>query len=129
MFHIGIAVQHPPLPDPSQLSELGIDFIRQCLTIDADARPTAFDLMNHPWIVELEERVNLAFEDEMGPATNSSGSSGSMNTSSGGSTTTSSGGSMNTWGDQTSGVNLLSNGISGVVLEEDEDEDGEGERG
>jgi mitogen-activated protein kinase kinase kinase len=96
MFHIGIAVQHPPLPDPSQLSELGIDFIRQCLTIDADARPTAFDLMNHPWIVELEERVNLAFEDEMGPATNSGGSSGSMNTSSGGSMATSGGGSMNT---------------------------------
>jgi mitogen-activated protein kinase kinase kinase len=27
MFHIGVAREHPPLPDPSQLSELGIDFV------------------------------------------------------------------------------------------------------
>lgn len=112
MFHIGIATQHPPLPDPSQLSELGIDFIRQCLTIDADARPTALDLLNHPWIVELEERVNLAFEDEMGTssATNSLGSTASLGAWSEPSVTT-------------PGSTLsLSSHLSSMVLEEDEEE-------
>jgi mitogen-activated protein kinase kinase kinase len=27
MFHIGVAREHPPLPEPHQLSELGIDFV------------------------------------------------------------------------------------------------------
>lgn len=49
-FHIGVAKEHPPLPDPSQLSELGIDFIKCCLTIDVTKRPTAEELLSHPWI-------------------------------------------------------------------------------
>jgi mitogen-activated protein kinase kinase kinase len=53
MFHIGVSTQHPPLPEPEQLSYLGIDFIRQCLTIDPCMRPTAKDLMDHPWLAEL----------------------------------------------------------------------------
>ncbi len=53
MFHIGVATQHPPLPEPDQLSYLGIDFIRQCLTIDPVLRPSARDLMDHPWLAEL----------------------------------------------------------------------------
>jgi mitogen-activated protein kinase kinase kinase len=28
MFHIGVAREHPPLPEPHQLSSLGIDFVR-----------------------------------------------------------------------------------------------------
>jgi mitogen-activated protein kinase kinase kinase len=28
MFHIGVAREHPPLPEPHQLSEMGIDFVR-----------------------------------------------------------------------------------------------------
>ncbi|GAA5917268.1 hypothetical protein JCM8208_006845 [Rhodotorula glutinis] len=67
MFHIGIAVQHPPLPEPHQLSELGIDFIRQCLHIDPEQRPTAEELMTHPWIMEATEQINLAYEQESGP--------------------------------------------------------------
>lgn len=55
MFHIGIATQHPPLPEPDQLSELGIDFIKQCLTIDPVRRPTATELMNHPWMLEFRQ--------------------------------------------------------------------------
>lgn len=53
MFHIGVATQHPPLPEPDQLSHLGIDFIRQCLIIDPMLRPTAKALMDHPWLAEL----------------------------------------------------------------------------
>jgi mitogen-activated protein kinase kinase kinase len=31
MFHIGVAREHPPLPEPHQLSEMGIDFVRACM--------------------------------------------------------------------------------------------------
>ncbi|EFP77146.2 STE protein kinase [Puccinia graminis f. sp. tritici CRL 75-36-700-3] len=54
MFHIGIATKHPPLPDPQELSELGIDFIRKSLTLDPVTRPTTMDLLNHPWMKDLE---------------------------------------------------------------------------
>ncbi|KAE8229573.1 hypothetical protein CF326_g5455 [Tilletia indica] len=52
MFQIGNLKQAPALPDPDQLSGLGIDFIRLCLTIDPEARPTANELRDHPWILE-----------------------------------------------------------------------------
>ncbi|BGP37387.1 Suppressor of Sensor Kinase (SLN1) [Rhodotorula kratochvilovae] len=81
MFHIGIAVQHPPLPEPHQLSELGIDFIRQCLTIDPEKRPTAEELMCHPWIMEATAQINMAYEEESG-ATSSLRSNGSASTAS-----------------------------------------------
>ncbi|KAJ3559603.1 hypothetical protein NM688_g243 [Phlebia brevispora] len=55
MFHIGVATQHPPLPDPGQLSEKGIDFIRLCLTIDPVQRPTAVELLDHPWMLDFQD--------------------------------------------------------------------------
>ncbi|KAI0768597.1 kinase [Trametes elegans] len=64
MFHIGVATQHPPLPDPGQLSEMGIDFIRQCLTIDPMQRPTAIELMNHPWMLDFREKLRSYEEAE-----------------------------------------------------------------
>ncbi|PIL30970.1 transporter [Ganoderma sinense ZZ0214-1] len=57
MFHIGVATQHPPLPDPGQLSDMGIDFIRQCLMIDPMSRPTAIELMDHPWMLDFREKL------------------------------------------------------------------------
>lgn len=99
MFHIGIAVQHPPLPDPSQLSELGIDFIKQCLTIDPDERPTAVQLMSHPWIEQFKEDLDVAFEEETGSNSSNVGSS-SLGWNSNATTNSS---------------------ISGPVLEEDEE--------
>ncbi|KAF8213526.1 hypothetical protein K438DRAFT_1902573 [Mycena galopus ATCC 62051] len=53
MFHIGVATQHPPLPEPDQLSSLGIAFIKECLTIDPMLRPSADDLKNHLWLSTL----------------------------------------------------------------------------
>ncbi|PLW44848.1 hypothetical protein PCANC_10791 [Puccinia coronata f. sp. avenae] len=53
MFHIGIATKHPPLPDPQELSELGIDFIRKSLTLDPVTRPSTVDLLSHPWMKHL----------------------------------------------------------------------------
>ena len=54
MFHIGVATQHPPLPEPGQLSDTGIDFIRQCLTIDPASRPTADEALRHRWLASPE---------------------------------------------------------------------------
>ena len=65
MFRIGVATQHPPLPEPGQLSELGIDFIKQCLTIDPATRPTALELMAHPWMVEFSEVLRSYEEAEL----------------------------------------------------------------
>ena len=64
MFQIGIAAKPPPLPDETQLSALGIDFIRQCLTIDANHRPTAVQLSEHPWITSFRESIALAYAEE-----------------------------------------------------------------
>ncbi|MBW0465975.1 hypothetical protein O181_005690 [Austropuccinia psidii MF-1] len=66
MFHIGIATKHPPLPDPHELSELGIDFIRQALTLDSLKRPTALELLNHEWMKDLSKcliEMNKGQED------------------------------------------------------------------
>ncbi|EKM60810.1 uncharacterized protein PHACADRAFT_179988 [Phanerochaete carnosa HHB-10118-sp] len=65
MFHIGVATQHPPLPEPGQLSDMGIDFIRQCLTIDPVQRPTAVELMDHPWIQDFAETLRNFQEAEL----------------------------------------------------------------
>lgn len=62
MFHIGVATQHPPLPEPGQLSEMGINFIKQCLIIDPLHRPTAMELMDHPWMLEFREAL-LSYEE------------------------------------------------------------------
>jgi len=62
MFRIGVATQHPPLPEPNQLSDMGIDFIRQCLTIDPIQRPTAAELMGHPWMLDFHDAL-LRYEE------------------------------------------------------------------
>ena len=59
MFHIGIATKHPPLPEKHELSELGIDFIECCLDIDPLKRPTAAELMEHPWILEFSQQIAM----------------------------------------------------------------------
>ncbi|KIY51306.1 hypothetical protein FISHEDRAFT_37444 [Fistulina hepatica ATCC 64428] len=64
MFHIGVATQHPPLPEPHQLSELGRKFIERCLTIDATLRPTAEQLMHDEWMVEWKTMLESYNEDD-----------------------------------------------------------------
>lgn len=64
MFTIGIASQHPPLPAQGEMSDLGINFLREALTIDPDDRPTAADLLNHPWIQDARDQINAMTEEE-----------------------------------------------------------------
>ena len=62
MFHIGVATQHPPLPEPGQLSEGGIKFLKECLTIDPLKRPSAKELMDCHWMLEFREAL-LSYEE------------------------------------------------------------------
>ena len=48
MFKIGNSKELPPIPD--HLSEEGKDFIRLCLQRDPSSRPTAVDLLQHPFV-------------------------------------------------------------------------------
>ncbi|KAK4048044.1 Suppressor of Sensor Kinase (SLN1) [Microbotryomycetes sp. JL221] len=73
MFTIGIASQHPPLPSRDQLSELGIEFLRAALTIDPDDRPTASDLLDHPWIKDFREQLAAMNEEESQDSNSSRG--------------------------------------------------------
>jgi mitogen-activated protein kinase kinase kinase len=65
MYHIGVATQHPPLPEPDQLSELGIKFIKECLTVDPTRRPSAFELMDHRWMLDFRKSLQNYDETEM----------------------------------------------------------------
>lgn len=62
MYHV--VTGHPPLPDESQLSRLGIDFLRKCFVRDPRKRPTAEELLKHPWIDNYVEHVT---EDAISP--------------------------------------------------------------
>lgn len=58
MYHV--VTGHPPLPDSTQLSPLGIEFLKLCFTRNPAKRPTAQELLNHPWILKfLEENYYL----------------------------------------------------------------------
>ncbi|GAA5973297.1 hypothetical protein JCM11641_003058 [Rhodosporidiobolus odoratus] len=109
MFHIGIAVQHPPLPEAHQLSELGIDFIRQCLNIDPDQRPSAEELMLHPWIQEATATISSAYEEESALTSSLRSSSSSW------------GGQQSTAESSFAGEGDAANG---TIAEEDEEDEG-----
>lgn len=62
MYHV--VTGHPPLPDASQLSSLGIDFLKECFTRNPAKRPTAQELLEHPWITEfLADPEAVGFND------------------------------------------------------------------
>jgi mitogen-activated protein kinase kinase kinase len=71
MFHV--ATGRPHLPEPSQLSEAGIDFLRACFNRSATSRATAEELLKHPWLKdvdELETKCKLAERIMQTPAKN-----------------------------------------------------------
>jgi mitogen-activated protein kinase kinase kinase len=62
MFHV--VTGHPPLPDPSQMSSSGISFLKECFTRNPKERPSAHELLNHPWITNYLEHGIIADDDE-----------------------------------------------------------------
>lgn len=49
LFHIGTTKSHPPIPD--HLSTEGKDFLLKCLKKEPNLRPTATELLQHPFVV------------------------------------------------------------------------------
>ncbi len=57
MYHIGMFGRHPSLPDPSQISKEGLDFLKQCFQ-KANLRPTVKQLLEHPFVADVSKRMN-----------------------------------------------------------------------
>ncbi|XP_077222723.1 mitogen-activated protein kinase kinase kinase NPK1-like isoform X3 [Tasmannia lanceolata] len=48
LFHVGSTKEHPPIPE--HLSVEAKDFLEKCLAKEANSRPTASDLLQHPFV-------------------------------------------------------------------------------
>lgn len=75
MFKIGNSKELPPIPD--SLSEDGKDFIRQCLQRNPIRRPTAAQLLEHPFVknaAPLDRPViNIGPEPSEAPSSGTNG--------------------------------------------------------
>ncbi|RKO91732.1 kinase-like domain-containing protein, partial [Blyttiomyces helicus] len=54
MYHIGTGEGHPALPTADLLSPVGHDFLKRCFIRRAPDRPTASQLLQHPWVCDVE---------------------------------------------------------------------------
>lgn len=72
MYHV--VTGHPPLPDASQLTSQGIDFLKKCFVRDPNKRPTAEELLNHPWITSYIDN----YSEEQLPAPLQEGNNGNI---------------------------------------------------
>ncbi|KAG0226449.1 Suppressor of Sensor Kinase (SLN1) [Actinomortierella wolfii] len=61
MYHV--ATQHPPLPDPSQLSKRGLAFLKATFIRSPLERPTAVELLQHPWLRGVDASQRTSIED------------------------------------------------------------------
>ncbi|CAA94620.1 MEK kinase (MEKK) Mkh1 [Schizosaccharomyces pombe] len=60
MFKLGTEKKAPPIPSElvSQVSPEAIQFLNACFTVNADVRPTAEELLNHPFM-KCDEEFNF----------------------------------------------------------------------
>ncbi|WWC91828.1 uncharacterized protein L201_006775 [Kwoniella dendrophila CBS 6074] len=63
MFHLGATTEHPPLPDPNEMSEMGIEWIESCLSLEPDERPTAPELLADQWLEPMLQQMAELEED------------------------------------------------------------------
>lgn len=62
LFHIGMTKSHPPIPE--NLSHDTQDFLRKCLRKEPHLRPTASDLLQHPFLSkEGPPRASVSIQD------------------------------------------------------------------
>ncbi|GAB4851122.1 Mitogen-activated protein kinase kinase kinase npk1 [Ancistrocladus abbreviatus] len=59
LFHIGTTKSHPPIPD--HLSPEAKDFLLKCLQKEPDLRPSASDLLQHPFVTGDCQEPHLVF--------------------------------------------------------------------
>ncbi len=64
LYHIGNTDSIPRIPET--ISEIGKDFVKQCLRRDPDQRPDAITLLRHEWLqgVSALEDTESKSEDE-----------------------------------------------------------------
>ncbi|XP_022861803.1 mitogen-activated protein kinase kinase kinase NPK1-like isoform X1 [Olea europaea var. sylvestris] len=59
IFYIGTTKSHPPIPE--HLSADAKDFLLKCLQKEPDLRPTASDLLKHPFVTGERQESRLVF--------------------------------------------------------------------
>lgn len=69
LYHIGNSNAIPKIPDT--LSDVGKEFVVACLSRDPDKRPSAAELLRHPWLQDLgdndDESDRSDSEDDLPP--------------------------------------------------------------
>ncbi|XP_044498627.1 mitogen-activated protein kinase kinase kinase NPK1-like [Mangifera indica] len=63
LFHIGTTKSHPPIPE--HLSVEAKDFLLKCLQKEPNLRPTASDLLQHPFITGTYQESHLVFRNSV----------------------------------------------------------------
>jgi len=67
LYHIGNSEKIPVIPE--NLSDLGKEFLRLCLCRDPDNRPTAAELLVHPWLnANMDECASPLHSQGIGPS-------------------------------------------------------------
>ncbi|KAL6532321.1 hypothetical protein OROGR_014291 [Orobanche gracilis] len=63
LFYVGTTKSHPPIPD--HLSIEAKDFLLKCLHKEPDLRPTASELLKHPFVTEESRRSHLVLRPSL----------------------------------------------------------------
>ncbi|KAG6481151.1 hypothetical protein ZIOFF_057746 [Zingiber officinale] len=66
LFHIGTTKSHPPIPE--HLSSGAKDFLLKCLQKEPKLRPTASDLLQHPFVTKEFEDLHPIHHSDVGEA-------------------------------------------------------------
>ncbi|KAJ1659200.1 Suppressor of Sensor Kinase (SLN1) [Dispira simplex] len=87
MFHA--VTSPPPLPDPSQFSTAGLNFLKQCFIHNPNQRPSAQELLDHPWLRGADQLIQQQIQQQSSysvaaasdPSLGTNGNSGGITTS------------------------------------------------
>ena len=65
LYHLVDAPTSPTLQDPSAFSDSLVDFLAQCLTLNPAERPTAAELLKHPFLKKAGKRLRFGHHNTM----------------------------------------------------------------